>query len=242
MSDSRTVHLSIVIPAYNEERRIAGTLGELQEYLARQNYRSEILVVDDGSDDQTAKIVRASFPDMTLISYPINRGKGHAVKVGMLAARGAYRLSYDADASTPVSELEKVWPEFERGAAVVIGSRALRDSQIEVRQPMYREYMGRTYNLLLRALLLTRFRDTQCGFKCFTAKCTQAVFPHVTRMGYGSDCEILYIAKLHGFQVVQVPVRWIDSPDTRVRVIRDSLDMIREVLHIRFNTLTGKYR
>ena len=201
-----------------------------------------ILVVDDGSEDQTAKIVRASFPDVTLISCPINRGKGHAVKVGMLAARGAYRLSYDADASTPVSELEKVWPEFERGAAVVIGSRAHRDSQIEVRQPMYREYMGRTYNLLLRALMLTRFRDTQCGFKCFTAECVQTIFPRVTRMGYGSDCEILYIAKLHGFQVVEVPVRWIDSPDTRVRVIRDSLDMIREVLMIRFNTLIGKYR
>lgn len=242
MSDLRTVHLSIVIPAYNEERRIAGTLQGLQEYLARQEYTSEILVVDDGSEDQTEKIVRASFPEVTLISYPVNRGKGHAVKVGMLAAHGAYRLFYDADASTPISELEKVWPEFERGAEVVIGSRALRESQIEVRQPMYREYMGRVYNLLLRVLLLTRFPDTQCGFKCLTAECTQTVFPRVTRMGYGSDCEILYIATLDGFPVVEVPVRWINSPDTRVRAIRDSLDMIREVLIIRFNTLTGKYR
>ena len=233
--------VTVVIPCFNEARRIGGTLNNLGEYFAVQDYDAEFIIVDDGSGDETAEVATAACPEVEVISYASNRGKGYAVKRGMLAARGAYRICYDADSSTPIEELEKVWPKFEAGADVVIGSRALPESDIQVRQPWYRENMGRTYNLLLRALRLTRFPDTQCGFKVFSKRCADAIFPQLTRDGFGSDCELLYIAEKQGFLVEQVPVRWIDSPDTRVHALWDSLDMFREVVAIRLKALLGHY-
>lgn len=239
---SAPIHLSVVVPCYNEAARIGRTLDMFHAYLAGQNYSWEIIVVDDGSDDGTAEAVRGSFPGVRVISYRPNRGKGHAVKEGMLAARGAYRLVSDADGSTPIEEIEKFWPELERGAAIVIGSRALPESRIEVRQPWYRENMGRVYNLILRVLGLTRFPDTQCGFKAFTAEACGVVFPRQTVDGFGADCELLYIATLHGLRVVQVPVRWLNSPDTRVHPVFDSLKMLCEIGRVRWNALRGRYR
>lgn len=235
------VYLSIVIPAFNEAGRILDTLALIEAYAGKQEYAMEIIVVDDGSSDDTAAVVEEAFPGVRVISYQPNRGKGYAVKKGMLAAAGKFRVFYDADASTPIDEVEKLWPEFEAGAAVVIGSRALPDSDIEVRQPWYRQNMGRVYNVILRGLGLTRFRDTQCGFKGFTAESCEVIFPFQTRNGYGSDCEILYIAERQGQPVAEIPVRWINSPDSRVHAFYDSLDMLREVCAVRLNALQGKY-
>lgn len=236
------VRLSVVIPAYNEAARICDTLMKLTDYFAYQDYTVEIIVVDDGSPDGTAKVVAERFPDIMVLSYTPNRGKGYAVRHGMGVATGAYRLFYDADGSTPIEEVEKLWPRFEEGAAIVIGSRALPESNIEVLQPPYRRIMGRVYNLLLRFLFLTTFPDTQCGFKCMTAESCGAIFRLQKANGFGSDCEILYIAQCKALTVAQVPVRWTDSPDTRVRAIYDSLNMMREVCTIRLRSFTGAYR
>lgn len=242
MPESEAPHLSVVIPAFNEELRITRSLRLIEDYLAAQEYSHEIIVVDDGSTDNTSEATSSSFPNVGLIRYEENHGKGYAVKQGMLAATGAYRLFYDADSSTPIEEIEKCWPKFDAGAQVVIGSRALPDSVIEVRQPWHRRAMGRMYNLLLRVLFLTNFPDTQCGFKVLTAESTDTVFSRQVMPGFGMDCEVLCIARIHGIPTSQVPVRWIDSPDTRVRAIGDSLNMFREVLIVRWNIFIGKYR
>lgn len=238
MSD---IYLSLVIPAYNEELRIGATLTDSLAYFDAQPYDAEIIVVDDGSSDRTVEVVREGFPTVKLVSYPDNRGKGYAVKEGMLSAVGRYRLFYDADSSTPISELEKVWPLVEKGADIVIGSRAMPESDLAIRQPWYRQNMGRSYNLLLRLLGLTTFSDTQCGFKVMNAASTEAVIPLITRDGYGMDCEMLCIAKHFGYTIGQVPVRWLNSEDSRVHPIFDSLDMIREVLIVRWRLLRGRY-
>lgn len=236
------VTFSLIIPAYNEASRIGHTLATCTEYLGRQSYSSEIIVVDDGSSDDTAAVVQREFPAVKVIRYDENRGKGNAVKVGMLAAEGQFRLFYDADGSTPISEVEKAWPLLENGIDIVIGSRALPDSDIALRQPWYRQNMGRIYNLLLRLLGLTRFPDTQCGFKVMSAASAESVMPLITREGFGMDCEMLAIADRQGYRIDQVPVRWLNSEDSRVRVVRDSLNMFREVLVVRWNLMTGKYK
>lgn len=235
------MHLSLVIPAYNEANRIGETLRQAGVYLARQEFSSEIVVVDDGSDDATADVAREAWPDVRLLSCRPNRGKGHAVRSGMLAALGAYRVFYDADASTPIEELEKLWPHFRDGADVVIGSRSLAESKVEVHQAWYRERMGRVFNLLLRLFGLTHFPDTQCGFKGFTAEAAETVFARQTVEGFSFDAEILYIAQRHNLRIDQVPVRWINCPRTRVRAVTDSYGMFREMMRIRWNAFRGRY-
>ena len=235
------IRLSVVIPCYNEERRIGATLRQYQDYLSKQAYAWEIIVIDDGSEDRTAELVRAEYPEVCVVGYTPNRGKGYASRVGLNASQGEIRLVSDADASTPIDEIEKFWPELEKGAEVVIGSRALPASSVEVRQPFYRQNMGRIYNLLLRSLGLTRFPDTQCGFKAFTKHACEVILPRQVTDGFGADAEMLYIAQKHGLRIAQVPVRWINSPDTRVHPIWDSVNMIQEVLQIRANIFRGKY-
>ena len=216
------VRVSLIIPTFNEADRIGGTLEAVQAYFVRQGYAFEVIVVDDGSTDGTSEAVRSRFPDVKVIAYPRNRGKGYAMRRGVVEAAGAVRIVYDADGSTPIEEVGRLWPEFEKGAAVVIGSRALPDSDVRVRQPKYRRAMGRIFNWLLRALRLTTFRDTQCGFKAFTAASCDVIFPRLTMNGFGSDCEMLYLARVHGLPVVQVPVTWINSPVSRVNPVLDS--------------------
>ncbi|MBI4556183.1 MAG: glycosyltransferase family 2 protein [Candidatus Hydrogenedentes bacterium] len=235
------MHLSLVIPAYNEEKRIGETLRGACAYLAAQQYNSEIIVVDDGSRDATRALVEREFPRIRVVSYQPNCGKGHAVKKGMMAATGDFRVYFDADASTPIEELEKLWPRFEAGADIVIGSRALPNSDVQLHQTWYRENMGRFYNVILRTLGLTRFRDTQCGFKGYTAPATQIVFPRVTFSSYSFDAEALFIAELHGLRIEEVPVRWINSPHTRVNPITDASRMLRDILTIRQKARQGQY-
>jgi len=235
------MHFSLVIPAYNEEPRIGSTLELVRGYLARQAYDSEIIVVDDGSRDNTSAVVRG-FDDVKLVQMDRNCGKGAAVRRGMLdVATGAYRFYYDADASTPIEEVEKCWPLFEAGADIVIGSRAMAASRIEIRQAWYRERMGRVYNMILRALKLSRFLDTQCGFKGYTARATELCFPRQTLSSYSFDPELLYIAEMHGLRIDEIPVRWLNSPNSRVNPVTDSTRMFLDLLRVRVNAIAGRY-
>ncbi|GMW00596.1 MAG: hypothetical protein AMXMBFR84_17330 [Candidatus Hydrogenedentota bacterium] len=238
MNDPR---LSVIIPAYNEADRIGSTLTAYLAYLNKQSYRFEIIVVDDGSKDGTTDVVRNSFPGVQVIGYYPNRGKGHAVRTGLQAAAGAFRLFSDADASTPIEEIEKFWPCFERGAEVVIGSRSLPESDVEVHQAWYREGMGRVFNAMVRALRLSDFTDTQCGFKAFTANACEVILPRQTIDGFAFDAEMLYIASKHNLRIEQVPVHWINSPKSRVNPITDSSAMIGEIVGIRVRDWRGAY-
>lgn len=239
--------LSLVIPAYNEAMRIESTLVHVLRYLEGQSYRSEVIVVDDGSTDATFGVVRnMRTPNRTPLrvhQMKENRGKGAAVKAGMLdVARGEYRLFYDADASTPIEEVEKIWRQFEAGAAVVIGSRSLPDSRVEVHQAPYREFMGRTFNRILHVMRLSTLVDTQCGFKAFTAEATNLVFPRQTVDGFSFDVELLYIAGKHGLAVREVPVRWINSPASRVNPVSDSFRMLYDLILINYRNWQQRYR
>ena len=235
VSAEQTCQLSVVIPVYNEERRLRDTLTRVGEYLAAQAYVSEILIVDDGSADRSVEVAEAAGlgDRLRIIRHDVNRGKGAAVRTGMAAARGRYALFSDADLSTPIEEVETFWPHFENGCDVVIGSRALRESRIELHQPWVREMMGRTFNLLVRWLVVPGIHDTQCGFKMFTRQAVKALFPRCELNGWAFDVELLAMARREGLRVAEVPIRWINSPDTRVRAFRASFQMFTDLLRLR---------
>lgn len=242
ISIDAAIHVSFVIPAYNESKRIGATLRRMCEYFGRQSYTHEIVVVDDGSVDGTVDLVRSEFPSVRVLSYQPNQGKGCAVKRGMLSARGKYRFYYDADGSTPIEELDKTWPLFDQGAEIVIGSRSLPDSDVQVRQNLMRQTMGRTFNKILKVVLRETVIDTQCGFKGFTAESTSAVFSRQTMNGFAFDAELLHIARKHGLRIAEIPVRWLNSPDSRVSMFSDSLRMLQDVVRIRLRDWTGAYK
>jgi dolichyl-phosphate beta-glucosyltransferase len=236
------IHVSFVIPAYNEANRIGSTLRRMCDYFAGQKYTHEIIVVDDGSVDSTADVVRREYSSARVMTHQPNQGKGYAVKRGMLAARGRYRFYYDADGSTPIAELDKAWPLFEKGADIVIGSRSLPESDVQVRQNLMRQSMGRTYNKIVKLLLREKMIDTQCGFKGFTAESTETVFRRQTMTGFAFDAELLYIARKHRLRIAEMPIRWLNSPDSRVSMFRDSLNMLTDVLRVRLRDWRGAYR
>jgi dolichyl-phosphate beta-glucosyltransferase len=236
--------LSIVIPAYNEERRLGGTLRKIQKYLAQQPYAAEVIVVDDGSYDTTAEIVASSCEKVAsvhLLRNAQNRGKGFSVRKGFLHAQGTYILFSDADLSTPINELEKLLTALREPSDIAIASRALTGSRVEVHQPWYRESMGRLFNILVQVLAVPGIQDTQCGFKCFTREAARSICSRMTCNRFGFDVEMLYIARLLGHRVREVPVVWRNSPETRVRALRDSVVMMGELLRIRWNHLFGWY-
>jgi len=226
--------VSIVIPAFNEARRIGGTLRRIAEYASGGLRDWELIVVDDGSADDTAGAARASVdgdvPLRVLRNEP-NRGKGYSFKVGALAARHPYVLLSDADLSTPIEELERL-AEHASPRTAVIASRALSDSALEVRQPLYRETMGKAFNLVVQGLLLPGIRDSQCGFKLLGREVVEAVVPMLTTDRFAFDVELLARALRHGFEVREVPVRWRNDERTRVHAIMDSASMLRDVLRI----------
>lgn len=229
-------YLSVIVPAYNEEVRLAESLPRIFEYLAAQPYTSEIIVVDDGSSDRTSELATrlgAGHNCRVLRNEP-NRGKGYSIRRGMLEARGQYRVFSDADLSTPIEEIEKFWPFVNDGYAVVIGSRAVAGSDLVVRQRFYRELMGRTFNLFVQLLLVGGIRDTQCGFKLFSAEAAKAVFPRQTLTGFSFDVELLVLARKLGFQIKEAPVRWINSPASKVSAWRDSTRMFYDLLCLKF--------
>lgn len=238
--------LSIVIPAYNEEKRIGRTLEGTFEYLSTQSYDYEVLVVNDGSRDGTAEKVqefaRQASGRLRLIENPGNRGKGYAVRNGMLQASGEIALFYDADLATPTSEIAKVVePISENRYDVVFGSRALDRTLIGTHQSIMREAIGRGGNLIQYALTGLNFKDTQCGFKAFRRQAAQSVFPLQQIDGFGFDPEILFIAKKQGWRLLETPVRWNHVEGSKVNPIGSPIKVLMEVSTIRWNDLMGKY-
>ena len=235
---------SFVIPAYNERTRIQPTLDALLRYLQEQNWDAEILVVNDGSTDDTAQIVREygkAHPQVLLLENPGNRGKGYSVRNGMLHARGDICLFTDADLSSPIEEARKLFDAIGRGADVAIGSRWLRVELQTERQPLYRQLFGRIFNLVLRVILGLRFADTQCGFKAFRHDAAQRIFPLQKIERWGWDPEILFLARRAGLRVDEVPVLWAHSEGTRLHPFRDGMKMFLEVLRIRWYAIAGDY-
>jgi glycosyltransferase involved in cell wall biosynthesis len=235
---------SLVIPAYNESSRIRPTLDEILRYIAQQKWDAEILVVNDGSRDDTAAIVREyarAHPQIQLVQNPGNRGKGYSVRNGMLHARGDICLFTDADLSSPIAEAEKLFDAIHQGADIVIGSRWLRAELQTERQPLYRQAFGRIFNMLLRVVLGLRFRDTQCGFKAFRREAALRIFPLQRIERWGFDPEILFLARRMDLKTIEVPVIWAHSEGTRLHPFRDGLRMFGDVMRIRWNALTGAY-
>lgn len=239
--------LSIVIPAFNEASRLRMTIADIDHFLNLQKFEAEVIIVNDGSTDETERTVNdmiAGKPRFRLISLPSNRGKGEAVKVGMMDASGEIRLFSDADLSAPIDELKNLAAALKpRGSAdIAFGSRRVRGARLLRRQPLIREGSGRIFSLLVRLLMFPGYLDTQCGFKLFTADAAGKIFSKTLISGFGFDVEVLFIAlKRFGMTVREVPVQWADSPQTRVRLIRDSIRMFGDLFRIRKNAKRGLY-
>lgn len=239
------LQLSIVIPAYNEAKRISRTLETLQEYLQGKNWGAEVIVVNDGSSDKTAEIVelyRSRWNALRLIDNGGNRGKGFSVRNGVLGAQGDVILFTDADLSAPITEAPKLIDPITNGECdVTFGSRAMNRSLIGVHQSPFRETSGRIFNLFVQGLAGLPFKDTQCGFKAFRRGIAGALFERQTITGFGFDPEILYIAKKRGLRLREIPVRWDHVEGTKVRFLKDSCRMFLDLLRIRWNDLCRKY-
>jgi len=236
--------ISVVIPTYNEESRIVDTLNMVVNHLGAKEYTWEIVVADDGSKDNTARLVEEvaknhSDIDIRLLSLG-HRGKGSAVKQGMLFARGDYRFLADADLSMPVEQMDKFLPPELPGSDISIGSRESLDSR-RIDEPFLRHLMGRGFNLVVQIIALKGFKDTQCGFKCFKAEAANKIFPLQRSHGFGFDVEVLFLAIRMGMKVEEVAVDWYYQQGSKVNPIRDSFFMIRDLLLIRWNYMIGKY-
>lgn len=228
--------LSIVIPAYNEARRLPRTLAALAQHLANRSERCEVIVVDDGSRDDTAEVVRAAqLPGLRLIAYQPNRGKGYAVRTGMLSASGAVVAFMDADLSTDLAALDVALREIAAGWDIVIGSRAIAGATIVVPQPRYRIIATRIFNVLQVALSGVRgYADTQCGFKVMTAAAARDLFRRARIDGFMFDIELLFLAERLGYRVREIPVAWTNDPASRLRIVRDTVRMFRDLARIRW--------
>jgi dolichyl-phosphate beta-glucosyltransferase len=235
---------SIIIPAYNEGARLGATLEKVLGYVRERGWDAEVIVVNDGSSDNTAEIIRGwaeKNPRLKLVENPGNRGKGYSVRNGMLHAQGEILLFSDADLSSPIAEADKLFAAIADGADIAIGSRWLRSDLQTQRQPLYRQFFGRIFNLLLRTTLGLNFKDTQCGFKAFTRRTVETIFPLQRVERWGFDPELLYLARKFGFKVIEVPVSWAHREGTRISPLRDGPAMFMEMLKIRWNALSGKY-
>ena len=225
--------LSIIIPTYNETERIKQSLDAACEYLNDKHYEYEIIVVDDGSTDDTVKIAREFGGNVTVLPQAKNLGKGAAVRRGMLAAKGDIRIFTDADFSTPIYEIEKLIEKLEAGADICIGSRALDPSMIKEHQPFYREFMGKTFNKFVQLMFFKGISDTQCGFKGFTKEAAEKIFPQAKINGFSFDVELLYLASKEGLKVEQVSVEWYNDARSKVNPVKDSMMMLIELFRIK---------
>jgi len=238
------VNYSFILPAYNESERLTTSLPKVVEYISERQMAAEIIVVNDGSKDNTAEIVRkfaVKYPNVRLVDNPGNRGKGFSVRNGMLQARGDVMLFSDTDLSSPIYEADKLFAAIRNGAEVAIGSRWLQRHLQTERQPLLRQFYGRLFNLGLRIVLGLDFRDTQCGFKAFTRKATQIIFPRQRIERWGFDPEILFLARKFGLSTVEVPVEWAHDHRSKINPLRDGIRMGSEVLQVRWNDIRGRY-
>jgi glycosyltransferase involved in cell wall biosynthesis len=237
------IFLSIVIPAFNEERRLPETLGKALAWLAQQPYASEIIVADDGSADGTAKVAEGfaggAIP-VTVLRLP-HRGKGHAVRQGMLAAAGRHRFQCDADLAMPIEQVTRFLPPALQGVAIAAGSREAPGAK-RYGEPWHRHLMGRIFNGIIRLIAVPKIPDTQCGFKCYGAEAAQQLFSRQRLDGFAFDVEVLFIAGKLGLSVKEVPIDWHHNQDSRVRPVRDTFSMLCDLLRIRINNLQGRYR
>lgn len=236
--------ISIIIPAYNEEKRLPATLESVSNFFTDKRMPFEIIIVDDGSTDNTAAIVNqyaSRHLHTRLIVNKINKGKGFAIKTGVLAATGELILINDADGSSPIEEVDRLRAAIEDGAQLAIGSRAKPDSTRKVNALPYRTYIGNTFNRIVQSLLLPGIYDTQCGFKLFKKDIARNIFSLSTIDGYAFDVEILYLARLNKYRIDEISINWNNVPGSKVNVFVDSLKMLVEVLKISWNAAQGKY-
>ena len=238
------MYYSFIIPAYNESERLATSLPKVFAYIRERQMQAEVIVVNDGSSDDTAKIARSfasRYPQTRLLENPGNRGKGYSVRNGMLHANGDILLFTDADLSSPIYEATKLFAAIDRGAEVAIGSRWLQAALQTERQPWYRQLYGRLFNLALRMVLGLKYRDTQCGFKAFTRAAAQTVFSRQRVERWGFDPELLFLANRFKLRTVEVPVEWAHDHRSKISPIRDGLKMGVEMLAVRWNDLRRLY-
>lgn len=239
------VHLSVVIPAYNEERRLPRTLDDVIRYLLTQSYAAEIVIVDDGSSDGTVRVAKeregAAVP-IRLVTQPDDRnhGKGAAVRLGMAAARGAHRLFMDADNSTTLDQVERFWPFVDEGYDVVIGSRDVKGAEVVVHQSWTKELAGNLGNWLIRILAVGGVADTQAGFKMFSQRSIEDVLPRLTIDRWGFDVELLAAVRRRGYRIKEVPIRWVNEPNSKVRT-SSYFEVLAEVWQVHRNLRAGKY-
>jgi len=241
---SEKIHLSIIIPAYNEEKRLPKTLSEIDDYLSGQSYDYEIIVVSDGSKDKTGDTVReltSKVKNLRVIDNKENHGKGFVVRQGMLEAKGDYRLFTDADNSTSIDQVEKMWPEFENGYSIVIGSREIKGAILDPPQPWLRKQKGAAFRLLTNIFTgLWKIRDTQCGFKGFTRKAAEDIFPKCKIDRFSFDAEMLVIAKKLNYKIKEIPIIWKNDLETKVK-FKNMAKMGIDLVKIRWNLIRRIY-
>ena len=237
------MNVSVVIPAFNEEKRLEPSLQRITEFLEKNFENFEILVVDDGSKDTTPEIVQ-KFKEkkVKLIQNPKNMGKGFSVKLGMINAQHDYILFTDADLATPIEETTKFLEAIKQGYDVVIASRNVEGANITVEQPKYRQVLGKAFPLLVKSMVLPDFKDTQCGFKMFTKQAARKIFPRQTIKRWAFDVEIIFIAKKLGYKIKELPVTWTDKEGSRLSPVKDSFRMLNEVAKIKYNEIKGEYK
>ena len=236
--------LSIVVPAYNEEDRLRKTLPEFLKFLAASKKPVEIIFVDDGSHDNTSEVIRKSIEGLKnarLIKFSVNRGKGAAIREGMLYARGKFRIFADADSSSPIWQAEKLLQAADE-KTVVIGSRYVSGSLIKIKQPFYRIFGSRIMNLFIRIILLPDIKDTQCGFKLFPQRAVAEIFPKIRLTRFSFDLEVLALAKAFGYRIKEVPIEWEDNPHSTVDPVKDGLKLLRDAIRIKINLMKGDYK
>lgn len=231
------MYLSIIIPAYNEESRIGDTLCKIGRFLTDKDYAVEVILVDDGSIDKTVEVAESSrlFKEskLKILRNKANKGKGFSVKNGIINSSGEFILLSDADLSTPIEEVDKLFGFIDNGYDIVIGSRALKDSEVKVHQPWYRETMGKVFNFLIKIFLIDKFHDTQCGFKLFKNSAVKAIVPDMQINGFSFDVEMLYVAAKKGYRIKEAPVIWLNSPKSRVNPLTDSTRMFFDLIKIK---------
>lgn len=244
MKDSKTIFLSVVIPAYNEEKRIGNTLLAVDHFLSQQYYKSEIVVVDDGSSDNTIQSVKGfqkMIKNLRIVDNEKNNGKGYVVRQGLLEAKGQYRLFTDADNSTSIEQVDNLLECLKDGKYdIAIGSRDAKGAELAVPQPFYKEILGKMANILIQIVAVPGIKDTQCGFKCFRAEAAEDIIPRLKINRWGIDIEILAVAKLLRYKIKEVPIRWVNDPNSKVS-LKGYLNTFRELFKIKLNLLKHQY-